>query len=162
MDTYGGYAPHGGGAFSGKDPSKVDRSGAYAARWIAKSIVAAGLADRVTVQLSYAIGQCEPISITVDTSGTGEFPDRHINALVKRPFDLTPQGIIEALDLKRPIYTATSSLGHFGAFVDPDLCLWERTDMMAEILRKVANKHGRLLSAAGFFFGAQPTSPQIN
>lgn len=161
VDTYGGYAPHGGGAFSGKDPSKVDRSGAYAARWIAKNIIAAGLADRVTVQLSYAIGLCEPISVTVDTAGTGEFPDVLIRALVRGTFDLTPQGIIEALNLKRPIYTATSSLGHFGAFIDPDLCLWERTDM-ADVVRRTANKQARLLSAVGFSFGAQPTSPLIN
>jgi S-adenosylmethionine synthetase len=128
VDTYGGAAPHGGGAFSGKDPSKVDRSGAYAARWIAKSIVAACLARKATVQVSYAIGMAQPISIVVDTDGTGTVPDDVIAAAITDVFDLSPAGIIEALRLKRPIYKATSSLGHFGAFRDSGTYLWEATD----------------------------------
>ena len=128
VDTYGGAAPHGGGAFSGKDPSKVDRSGAYAARWIAKAIVASCLARKATVQLSYAIGLAEPISIVVDTDGTGTVPDEIIADAIPEVFDLSPAGIIEALQLKRPIYTATSSLGHFGAFRDSGKYLWEGTD----------------------------------
>jgi S-adenosylmethionine synthetase len=130
VDTYGGAAPHGGGAFSGKDPSKVDRSGAYAARWVAKSIVAANLATRVTVQISYAIGIANPISIAVDTSGTGVLPDEKIAELVERLFDLSPAGIIAALALNRPIYKLTSSLGHFGAFRQADACPWEETGMV--------------------------------
>lgn len=128
VDTYGGAAPHGGGAFSGKDPSKVDRSGAYAARWIAKNIVAGGLARKATVQISYAIGLAQPISIVVDTEGTGIVADDVIAAAVAEIFDLSPAGIIEALKLKMPIYTATSSLGHFGAFRDSKQYLWESTD----------------------------------
>lgn len=128
VDTYGGAAPHGGGAFSGKDPSKVDRSGAYAARWIAKAIVAACLARKATVQLSYAIGLAEPISIVVDTDGTGTVPDEIIADAIREVFDLSPSGIIEALQLKRPIYKATSSLGHFGAFRDSGRYLWEGTN----------------------------------
>ncbi len=125
VDTYGGAAPHGGGAFSGKDPSKVDRSAAYAARWIAKTIVAAGLARRATVQLSYAIGLSQPISVVVDTDGTGTMNDDVIAAAVRKVFDLSPEGIIDALDLKQPIYKATSSLGHFGAFRDSAIYCWE-------------------------------------
>ena len=133
VDTYGGAAPHGGGAFSGKDPSKVDRSGAYAARWIAKNIVAAGLAGKATVQLSYAIGLAEPISIVVDTENTGTVPDDIIAAAISEVFDLSPAGIIEALDLKRPIYKETSSLGHFGAFRDSGTYLWEATDRVGAL-----------------------------
>lgn len=130
VDTYGGAAPHGGGAFSGKDPSKVDRSGAYAARWVAKNIVAANLATRVTVQISYAIGIAKPISIAVDTSGTGVLSDEKIAELVERLFDLSPAGIIAELALNRPIYKLTSSLGHFGAFREADACPWEETGMV--------------------------------
>jgi S-adenosylmethionine synthetase len=125
VDTYGGAAPHGGGAFSGKDPSKVDRSGAYAARWVAKSIVAANLARKATVQLSYAIGISEPVSVSIDTDHTGSVPDHLLAALVRDSFDLTPAGIIHALKLRRPIYTGTSSHGHFGASRDPRIHLWE-------------------------------------
>ncbi|MFN3474419.1 MAG: methionine adenosyltransferase [Blastomonas sp.] len=128
VDTYGGAAPHGGGAFSGKDPSKVDRSGAYAARSIAKTVVAACLARKATIQVSYAIGVAEPISIVVDTDGTGTVPDEIIAESITKVFDLSPAGIIEALKLKRPIYKATSSLGHFGAFRDGGKYLWEATD----------------------------------
>jgi S-adenosylmethionine synthetase len=114
VDTYGGYARHGGGAFSGKDPSKVDRSAAYAARYVAKNIVAAGLAKRVEVQISYAIGVAEPTSIMVDTFGTGRIPEEKLEKLVRRHFDLRPWGIIEMLDLLHPIYRATAAYGHFG------------------------------------------------
>jgi S-adenosylmethionine synthetase len=141
VDTYGGAAPHGGGAFSGKDPSKVDRSAAYAARWIAKTIVAAKLARRATVQLSYAIGVAHPISIVLDTDGTGSVPDDVIAAAVGEVFDLSPAGIINALDLKRPIYTATSSLGHFGAFRDSATYLWEavdRTDELTAVVKRLS------------------------
>jgi S-adenosylmethionine synthetase len=127
VDTYGGSCPHGGGAFSGKDPSKVDRSGAYAARWVAKTVVAAGLARICTVQLAYAIGVAEPVSISVDTQGTGTVSEQAIGRAVRRVFDLTPAGIIRDLDLLRPIYTETSSLGHFGRWRDPEVFLWEAT-----------------------------------
>lgn len=133
VDTYGGAAPHGGGAFSGKDPSKVDRSGAYAARWIAKNIVAADLARRVTVQLSYAIGIAKPVSIAIDTSGTGRLSDDKIAELVEELFDLSPAGIIAALALNRPVYKLTSSLGHFGAFREADGCPWEETGMVKQL-----------------------------
>jgi S-adenosylmethionine synthetase len=126
VDTYGGMARHGGGAFSGKDPSKVDRSAAYAARWVAKNVVAAGLADRFEVELSYAIGIARPISVSIETFGTGNLPDERILGLIESHFDLRPSAIIEALDLRRPIYRQTASYGHFGR---PDLDLpWERTD----------------------------------
>ncbi len=141
VDTYGGAAPHGGGAFSGKDPTKVDRSGAYAARNVAKTIVAAGLADAATVQLAYAIGVAEPVSIAVDTHGTGAVPDARIADTLARTFDLTPAGIIRSLDLRRPIYTPTSSLGHFGRHRDPAVCLWEATPLagaLREALRETA------------------------
>lgn len=134
-DTYGGLGRHGGGSFSGKDPSKVDRSGAYAARWIAKNIVAAGLADKCEVQLSYAIGVPEPTSINVDTSGTNKIPEEKIVELVKNNFKLNPREIIERLDLLRPIYKKTATYGHFGRN-DPDFT-WEKTDM-ADTLRKAA------------------------
>ncbi len=135
VDTYGGMGRHGGGAFSGKDPSKVDRSAAYAARWVAKNLVAAGLARRCEVQLAYAIGVAEPISIRVDSFGTASVEERVLEQLVRKHFDLTPRGIIETLDLLRPIYRATSYHGHFGRD-EPDFS-WERTDR-AEILRSGA------------------------
>jgi len=126
VDTYGGMARHGGGAFSGKDPSKVDRSAAYAGRYVAKNIVAAGLADRCEIQVSYAIGVAEPTSISVNTYGTGKLSDDEIVALVREHFDLRPQGLIEMLNLKRPIYRATAAYGHFGR--EEDNFTWEKTD----------------------------------
>ena len=126
VDTYGGMARHGGGAFSGKDPSKVDRSAAYAGRYVAKNIVAAGLADRCELQVSYAIGVAEPTSISLDTFGTGKLPDATIIQLVREHFDLRPRGLIAMLDLKRPIYRATAAYGHFGR-TEPEFT-WERTD----------------------------------
>jgi S-adenosylmethionine synthetase len=126
VDTYGGMGRHGGGAFSGKDPSKVDRSAAYAARWVAKNVVAAGLADRFEVELAYGIGIAEPVSVSVESFGTGAIPDSEIQKLVLQHFDLRPSGIIRALDLWRPIYRQTAAYGHFGR-VDLDLP-WERTD----------------------------------
>jgi len=134
VDTYGGAAPHGGGAFSGKDPSKVDRSGAYAARWIAKNVVAAGLARRATVQLGYAIGVAEPVSVNIDTSGTGNVPDHEISIAVERLWNLTPAGIICDLDLLRPIYRDTAALGHFGRWRSPEIYLWERLDMKNKLI----------------------------
>lgn len=129
VDTYGGMARHGGGAFSGKDPSKVDRSAAYAGRYVAKNIVAAGLADRCEIQVSYAIGVAEPTSISIDTFGTGKLPDHEIELLVRENFDLRPKGLIAMLDLKRPIYRATAAYGHFGR-EEPNFT-WERTDKAA-------------------------------
>ena len=129
VDTYGGAAPHGGGAFSGKDPSKVDRSGAYAARWVAKNLVAAGVANRVTVQIAYAIGVVEPVSIMVDTHGTNKVDETKIEEAVKNVFDLTPRGIIESLDLLRPIYRKTAAYGHFGR----DEFSWEKCNKVDEI-----------------------------
>lgn len=126
VDTYGGRCPHGGGAFSGKDSSKVDRSAAYAARHVAKNIVAAGLARQCTVQIAYAIGMVEPVSLLVDTHGTGVVEDAVIEDAVREVFDLTPAGIIRTLDLRRPIYTKTSAYGHFGR-LDPGFT-WERTN----------------------------------
>ena len=126
VDTYGGYARHGGGAFSGKDPTKVDRSGAYAARYVAKNIVAAGLADKCEVQIAYAIGVAQPVSISIDTFGTGKVAEEKLVELVRRHFDLRPAGIIRMLDLRRPIYKQTAAYGHFGR-TDLDLP-WERTD----------------------------------
>lgn len=135
VDTYGGFARHGGGAFSGKDPTKVDRSGAYAARYVAKNIVAAGLADRFELQISYAIGVAKPISYHIETFGTGKLDDDRLIKLITEYFDLRPQAIIEDLDLLRPIYRQTAAYGHFGR---PDLDLpWERTDK-AELLRDAA------------------------
>jgi S-adenosylmethionine synthetase len=133
VDTYGGMARHGGGAFSGKDPSKVDRSAAYAGRYVAKNIVAAGLADRCEIQVSYAIGVAEPTSISINTFGTGKLPDTEISNLVREHFDLRPRGLIEMLDLRRPIYRATAAYGHFGREL-PDFT-WEKTDK-ADALRK--------------------------
>ena len=135
VDTYGGVARHGGGCFSGKDPTKVDRSGAYMARYIAKNIVAAGIAERVEVQIAYAIGVPEPVSILVDTFDTGKIPSEEIVKIIRKVFDLTPKGIIEKLDLRRPIYKKTSCYGHFGR-EDEDFT-WEKTDM-AETLKKEA------------------------
>ena len=131
VDTYGGMARHGGGAFSGKDPSKVDRSAAYATRYVAKNIVAAGLADRCEIQVSYAIGVAEPTSISIDTFGTGKISDIHIGQLVREHFDLRPKGLIAMLDLKRPIYRKTAAYGHFGR-EDADFT-WENTDKAAAL-----------------------------
>ncbi|MFC5558247.1 methionine adenosyltransferase [Ureibacillus thermophilus] len=135
VDTYGGYARHGGGAFSGKDPTKVDRSAAYAARYVAKNIVASGLADRVEVQIAYAIGVARPVSISIDTFGTGKVSESQLVEWVEELFDLRPAGIIKMLDLRRPIYKQTAAYGHFGR-TDIDLP-WERTDV-AEKLRQKA------------------------
>jgi S-adenosylmethionine synthetase len=145
VDTYGGMGRHGGGAFSGKDPSKVDRSAAYAARWVAKNIVAASLARRCEVQLAYAIGVAEPVSVFVDTFGTGVVGDRQIEEAVRDEFDLTPQGIIKALDLRKPIYRATAAYGHFGRTPETigrgrgarTLFTWERTDRARALRRAV-------------------------
>ena len=131
VDTYGGSAPHGGGAFSGKDPTKVDRSAAYAARWVAKNIVAAGLADKCQVQLAYAIGVARPVSVRVDTFGTGTVSDEALETAVDKVFDLRPTAIINRLDLRRPIYRQTAAYGHFGR-LDLDLP-WEKTDMTGAI-----------------------------
>jgi S-adenosylmethionine synthetase len=135
VDTYGGYAPHGGGAFSGKDPTKVDRSAAYMARHAAKNVVAAGLAEKCLVQLAYAIGVADPVSVLVDTGGTGRLDESKIANLIRDNFRLTPQGIIEDLDLRRPIYKATAAYGHFGR--DGEGFTWESTDK-AEALREAA------------------------
>ena len=131
VDTYGGMARHGGGAFSGKDPSKVDRSAAYACRYVAKNIVAAGLAERCEVQVSYAIGIAEPTSITIDTLGTGSLPENEISQIVRNNFDLRPKNLINLLDLKRPIYKNTASYGHFGR-ENKDFS-WENTDISSQI-----------------------------
>lgn len=135
VDTYGGAAPHGGGAFSGKDPTKVDRSACYMARYIAKNIVAAGIADRCQVQLAYAIGVAEPVSVYIDCSGTAQIDEDKLTEIVRANFQLTPRGIIESLDLRRPIYKATSAFGHFGR--EDDGFSWERTNR-AEQLRRDA------------------------
>jgi S-adenosylmethionine synthetase len=137
VDTYGGMGRHGGGAFSGKDPSKVDRSAAYAARWVAKNIVAAGLADRCEVQIAYAIGVAQPVSVTVtvDSRGTGKLSDDVLTEIVQKTFDLRPRAIIESLQLKRPIFLPTAAYGHFGR--TGDSFTWEKTDMV-EALRKAA------------------------
>ena len=130
VDTYGGYAPHGGGAFSGKDPTKVDRSAAYMARYIAKNIVAAGLAEKCTVQLAYAIGVAEPVSVYVDTHGTGRVDEDKLSQAVRKNFELTPKGIIETLDLRKPIFKETARFGHFGR----DGFSWEKTDKADALL----------------------------
>jgi len=135
VDTYGGWGRHGGGAFSGKDPSKVDRSACYAARWIAKNIVAAGLAEKCEVQVAYAIGVAEPVSIMVDAFGTNKIPQDRISEIVRNNFDLTPAGIIKSLDLRRPIYRKTAAYGHFGR-TEPEFT-WETTNK-ADVLRKEA------------------------
>ena len=131
VDTYGGAAPHGGGAFSGKDPTKVDRSACYMARYVAKNVVAAGLAEKCMVQLAYAIGVAEPVSVYIETAGTGTIPDEKISELVRAHFKLTPRGIIESLDLRRPIYKKTAAFGHFGR-TEPEFT-WERTDKAAAL-----------------------------
>jgi S-adenosylmethionine synthetase len=137
VDTYGGYARHGGGAFSGKDPTKVDRSGAYAARYVAKNIVAAGLADKCEVQVAYAIGVAQPVSISVDTFGTGKIAEEELVKLVRKHFDLRPAGIIKQLDLRRPIYKQTAAYGHFGR---NDLNVpWEKTDKAEALKQDAAN-----------------------
>jgi S-adenosylmethionine synthetase len=131
VDTYGGMAPHGGGAFSGKDPTKVDRSATYMARYIAKNIVAAGLADRCTVQFAYAIGVAEPVSVMVFCDGTEKVPNGRLERLIRRHFDLTPRGIVETLRLRRPIYTPTAAYGHFGR--TDETFTWEKTDRVADL-----------------------------
>jgi S-adenosylmethionine synthetase len=138
VDTYGGFSRHGGGAFSGKDPTKVDRSACYMARYIAKNLVAAGLAKRVEVQLAYAIGVAEPVSVMADTFGTGTIPDEQMTDLIRATFSLTPRGIIESLDLRRPIYRSTAAYGHFGR-TEPTFT-WERSDK-AEAIRKETKTH---------------------
>jgi S-adenosylmethionine synthetase len=142
VDTYGGAAPHGGGAFSGKDPSKVDRSAAYAARYVAKNVVAAGLASKCLVQVSYAIGVARPTSVMATTYGTGKVSDERIEQLISKHFDLRPKGIIQMLDLLRPIYQKTASYGHFGRN-EPEFS-WEKTDKADALaadagVKKVAN-----------------------
>ena len=138
VDTYGGYAPHGGGAFSGKDPTKVDRSAAYAARYVAKNIVAAGLADRCTLQLAYAIGVARPLSIYIDTHGTGKVPEEKLEEVVREVVDLTPRGIRSHLDLNRPIYARTAAYGHFGRTPDNEGGFsWEKTDLVEPLKRAV-------------------------
>ena len=135
VDTYGGIGSHGGGCYSGKDPTKVDRSGSYMARYIAKNIVAAGLADKCDVQIAYAIGVSKPVSVMVNTYGTGKVPDERITEAVKTVFDMTPKGIIERLNLRRPIYRKTAVYGHFGRD-DPDFT-WERTDKVDELKKYI-------------------------
>jgi S-adenosylmethionine synthetase len=136
VDTYGGYAPHGGGAFSGKDPTKVDRSAAYMARYIAKNIVAAGLAEKCTVQLAYAIGVAEPVSVLVDTHDTGRVDEQKLSEVVRKNFALTPTGIIEALDLRRPIFKETAKFGHFGRTKNE--FSWEKTDKADVLLHALS------------------------
>lgn len=135
VDTYGGYAPHGGGSFSGKDPTKVDRSASYALRWIAKNMVKAGFAKKLQIQVSYGIGMAEPISICVDTFGTSKYTELELIKIIRRHFDLTPKGIINALDLRRPIYEQTAAYGHFGRS-DLDLP-WERLDKVEELKKEL-------------------------
>jgi S-adenosylmethionine synthetase len=150
VDTYGGMGRHGGGAFSGKDPSKVDRSASYAARWVAKNVVAAGLAKRCEVQVAYAIGVAQPVSVMVDTFGTGTVPEPAIMQAIGDVFDLTPRGIIDALDLRKPIYEATAAYGHFGRTPErigngrgaKTLFTWERTDKAAALKRAAAKAPG--------------------
>ena len=132
VDTYGGYASHGGGAFSGKDPTKVDRSAAYMARYMAKTIVAAGLAQKCQIELAYAIGVAQPVSVLVETYGTGKVSDETLAAALRRTFDLRPAAIIETLNLRRPIYAQTAAYGHFGR-ADLDLP-WEKTDRVEQLL----------------------------
>ena len=145
VDTYGGMGRHGGGAFSGKDPSKVDRSACYAARWVAKNVVAAGLASRCEVQVAYAIGVAEPVSVSVDTFGTGHVPESEITRAIRDVFDLTPRGIMSALDLRKPIYSSTAAYGHFGRTpekgkhngVSSTTFTWERTDRASALKKAV-------------------------
>ncbi len=145
VDTYGGSAPHGGGAFSGKDPTKVDRSAAYMARYVAKNLVAAGLADRVLLQLAYAIGVADPVSVHVETYGTGKLPETKIVDLVREHFPLTPRGIIETLDLRRPIYKETAAFGHFGR---PEFS-WERLDRAADLAAAAGVEADAAVAPAG-------------
>ncbi|MGI8639548.1 MAG: methionine adenosyltransferase [Pyrinomonadaceae bacterium] len=140
VDTYGGYAPHGGGAFSGKDPTKVDRSAAYMARYIAKNIVASGLAEKCTVQLAYAIGVAEPVSVRIDTHGTGRVDEDKLSEVVRKNFELTPKGIIETLDLRRPIFKQTAKFGHFGRTGDE--FTWEKTDKADVLLHALSAATG--------------------
>jgi S-adenosylmethionine synthetase len=142
VDTYGGYARHGGGAFSGKDPSKVDRSASYMARYVAKNVVAAGLARKCEIQLAYAIGVAEPVSMLVDTFDTGVVPDDKLSSTLRELFDFRPRAIIETLDLKRPIYRVTAAYGHFGRVPERGLFPWERVDM-AERLQSALGVNGR-------------------
>ena len=137
VDTYGGMGRHGGGAFSGKDPSKVDRSAAYMARYIAKNIIAAKLASRCEVQLAYVIGVAQPVSVTVDTFETGSIPEDELGSIVQEVFDLRPKSIIQTLDLRRPIYQSTASYGHFGRTPENGWFSWEKTDR-ADGLKKAA------------------------
>ncbi|HTW86847.1 MAG TPA: methionine adenosyltransferase, partial [Candidatus Binataceae bacterium] len=130
VDTYGGYGRHGGGAFSGKDPSKVDRSACYMARYVAKNVVAAGLAKRCEIQVAYAIGVAEPVSLLVDTFDTGQVPEHKLSSVLRELFDFRPAGIIKTLELKRPIYQPTAAYGHFGRIPKDGLFTWERTDMV--------------------------------
>jgi len=134
VDSYGGYSRHGGGAFSGKDPTKVDRSACYMARYEAKNVIASGLATKCEIQVAYAIGVAEPVSIMVDGFGTGHVPDTKLSSVVREMFDFRPAAIIRSLDLKRPIYQATAAYGHFGRQPSHGMFPWERTDM-AEALR---------------------------
>ncbi len=139
VDTYGGAAPHGGGAFSGKDPTKVDRSAAYAARYLAKNIVAAGLAERCSIQLSYAIGVAEPLSVYVDTYGTGQVDEDKLEMAIRRVVTLTPRGIRKHLGLNKPIYARTAAYGHFGRQPDADGGFsWEKLDLVDALKREVA------------------------
>ena len=155
VDTYGGAAPHGGGAFSGKDPSKVDRSAAYAGRYVAKNIVAAGLADRCLVQISYAIGVAQPTSIMVETYGTGKVSNEVLTALAREHFDLRPKGIVKMLDLLRPIYTKTAAYGHFGR--DEPEFTWEATNKAAALKASVqlVQKSKKSLAMRGFFIATR-------
>jgi S-adenosylmethionine synthetase len=146
VDTYGGMGRHGGGAFSGKDPTKVDRSACYMCRYIAKNIVAAGLAERVEVQLAYAIGVAEPVSVLVDTFHTGKISEDTLEDLVRETFQLTPKGIIESLRLRRPIYKKTAAYGHFGR-KDPDFT-WEATDKAAQLREKAQGKSNSRVNAS--------------
>ncbi|MFW6076966.1 MAG: methionine adenosyltransferase domain-containing protein, partial [Hyphomicrobiales bacterium] len=139
VDTYGGAAPHGGGAFSGKDPTKVDRSAAYAARYLAKNVVAAGLAERCTIQLSYAIGVARPLSVYVDLHGTGQVDEARVESVLPEIMNLSPRGIRKHLDLNRPIYARTAAYGHFGRPPEPDGGFsWERLDLSDELRRALA------------------------
>ncbi len=140
VDTYGGYGRHGGGAFSGKDPSKVDRSAAYMARYIAKNIVAAGLAKRCEVQLAYAIGMADPVSVLIDSFGTSVIPDERLSQVVRENFDLRPSAIIQSLNLKRPIYRPTAAYGHFGRPAEGGLFTWERLDKVDTLKRAASLK----------------------
>jgi S-adenosylmethionine synthetase len=145
VDTYGGFARHGGGAFSGKDPSKVDRSAAYAARYVAKNVVAAGLADRCEIQVSYAIGVAKPTSVTVETFGTNKVPEEKISAVVSKNFDLRPYGIVKMLDLLKPVYQQTAAYGHFGRTEKG--FTWERTDKAAALRAAAGGKAKGAVSA---------------